>query len=64
MTVDTACSSTMTALNQAMQAVRSGQCEAAIVGGSMISLKPTTALGFQRLGMLSPQGKCMSFDSH
>ncbi|XP_077520061.1 fatty acid synthase-like [Amblyomma americanum] len=61
--VDTACSSTMTALNQAMQALRSGQCEAALVAGCNVNLKPTTALSYQRLGMLSPDGKCMSFDS-
>ncbi|KAH7948759.1 hypothetical protein HPB49_002004 [Dermacentor silvarum] len=62
-TVDTACSSTMTALNQAMLALRSGQCEAAIVGGSTLTLKPTTSLNFFRLGMLSPDGKCKAFDS-
>ncbi|XP_077489927.1 fatty acid synthase-like [Amblyomma americanum] len=62
-TVDTACSSTMTALNQAMLALRSGQCEAAIVGGSTLTLKPTTSLNFFRLGMLSPDGKCKAFDA-
>ncbi|XP_049523884.1 LOW QUALITY PROTEIN: fatty acid synthase-like [Dermacentor silvarum] len=61
--VDAACSSTMMALNQARLAIRSGQCDAAIVGGSMISLKPTTALGFYRIGMLSPDGTCRSFDA-
>ncbi|XP_049273436.1 fatty acid synthase-like [Rhipicephalus sanguineus] len=63
MIVDTACSSTMTALNQANIAIRAGQCDAAIVAGSMISLKPSTALGFYRLGMMSPDGTCMSFDA-
>ncbi|KAH6942266.1 hypothetical protein HPB50_002653 [Hyalomma asiaticum] len=62
-TVDTACSSTMTGLNQAMLALRAGQCEAAIVGGSMLTLKPAAALNFCRLGMLSPDGKCKVFDS-
>ncbi|XP_072140212.1 fatty acid synthase-like [Dermacentor andersoni] len=61
--VDAACSSTMMALNHATLALRSGQCDAAIVGGSMISLKPSTALGFCRLGMLSPDGTCRSFDA-
>ncbi|KAK8766022.1 hypothetical protein V5799_007203, partial [Amblyomma americanum] len=62
-TVDTACSSTITALNQAILALRCGQCEAAIVAGCMISLKPTTAVGFMKLGMLSPDGMCKAFDS-
>ncbi|KAL1442920.1 hypothetical protein MTO96_030555 [Rhipicephalus appendiculatus] len=48
-TVDTACSSTLSALNHAVLAMRSGQCESAIVGGCMVSLKPATALGFMRL---------------
>ncbi|KAK8766988.1 hypothetical protein V5799_006227 [Amblyomma americanum] len=61
-TVDTGCSSTMTALNEAVQALRSGQCDGAIVGGSMLSLKASTSLNFLRLGMLSPDGKCKSFD--
>lgn len=63
-TVDTACSSAMTALNQAMLALRSGQCEAALVGGSTLTLKPTTALNFYRLGMLSPDGMCKAFDAN
>ncbi|KAK8777051.1 hypothetical protein V5799_029605 [Amblyomma americanum] len=62
-TVDSACSSVMTALNQAMLALRSGQCESAIVGGSTVALKPNTSLNFFRLGMLSPDGKCKSFDA-
>ncbi|CAN8002218.1 unnamed protein product [Ixodes hexagonus] len=62
-TVDTACSSAMTALNQAMLALRSGQCEAALVGGSTLTLKPTTSLNFFRLGMLSSDGMCKAFDS-
>ncbi|KAL3196998.1 hypothetical protein MRX96_045031 [Rhipicephalus microplus] len=63
-TVDTACSSTLSALNHAVLAIRSGQCEAAIVGGCMVSLKPATSISFSRLGMLSPDGKCKSFDAH
>lgn len=62
-TIDTACSSTMSALNQAMLSLRSGQCDAAIVGGSTLTLKPTTSLNFFRLGMLSPDGMCKAFDS-
>ncbi|KAM7297624.1 fatty acid synthase-like [Ixodes scapularis] len=62
-TVDTGCSSAMTALNEAMLALRSGQCEAALVGGSTLTLNPTTALKLYRLGTLSPDGKCKAFDA-
>nr|XP_037286078.1 fatty acid synthase-like [Rhipicephalus microplus] len=63
MAVDTACSSTMTALHEAVLALRSGRCEAAIVGGSNITLEPTISQSFQRLGMLSQDGKCKVFDA-
>ncbi|KAH7949702.1 hypothetical protein HPB49_014133 [Dermacentor silvarum] len=62
-TVDTASSSTMTALNQAVLALRSGQCTAAIVGGANLILDPVTTLNEVRLGILSRDGKCKSFDS-
>lgn len=61
--IDTACSSSLLALDQALHAIRSGQCDAAIVGGSNLCLKPQTTLQFQKLGMLSPHGTCKSFDA-
>ncbi|XP_013390789.1 fatty acid synthase isoform X1 [Lingula anatina] len=62
-TLDTACSSSLLALDQAVIAIRTGQCDAAIVAGSNLCLKPTTALQFMKLGMLSPEGACKSFDA-
>ncbi|XP_077489222.1 fatty acid synthase-like [Amblyomma americanum] len=62
-TLDAACSSTITALSQAVLALRSGECEAAIVAGCTICLRPATSMAFMRLGMLSPDGKCKAFDS-
>ncbi|KAH9382862.1 hypothetical protein HPB48_023480 [Haemaphysalis longicornis] len=64
LTVDTACSSTMSALNQAMMSVRTGQCEAAIVGGCSLLLNPFTSLSYNSMGMLSKDGKCKAFDSN
>lgn len=61
--IDTACSSSMFALQQAVAAMRSGQCDAAIVGGVNLLLKPTCSLQFHRLNMLSPQGMCKAFDA-
>uniref|UniRef100_T1JE63 Fatty acid synthase n=1 Tax=Strigamia maritima TaxID=126957 RepID=T1JE63_STRMM len=63
MTVDTGCSASLAALHQALLAIRSGECEACLVGGANLCLNPVVSLKFQRLGLLSPDGKCKSFDS-
>ena len=60
--VDTACSSSLLALQLAVDAIRQGQCDAAIVGGAHLTLTPTAALQFLKLGMLSSKGSCRSFD--
>ncbi|KAH7942972.1 hypothetical protein HPB52_002917 [Rhipicephalus sanguineus] len=64
MTIDTACSSTLVALNEAVLALRSGRCEAAIVGAGNLNLDPCVALNFKQMGVLSEDGKCKSFDSN
>ncbi|XP_053392677.1 fatty acid synthase-like [Mercenaria mercenaria] len=61
--IDTACSSSLLALDQALHSIRSGQCDAAIVGGANLCLRPAVAVQFMRLGMLSPEGMCKSFDA-
>lgn len=53
----------MTALNHAVLAIRAGQCEAAIVGGSNLILNPATSRALCSLTMLSKQGKCKVFDA-
>ncbi|CAB3400922.1 unnamed protein product [Caenorhabditis bovis] len=60
--VDTACSSSLLALQLAIDAIRQGQCDAAIVAGAHLTLTPTAALQFLRLGMLTDKGSCRSFD--
>ncbi|XP_028643680.1 fatty acid synthase [Grammomys surdaster] len=60
--LDTACSSSLLALQNAYQAIRSGECPAALVGGINLLLKPNTSVQFMKLGMLSPDGTCRSFD--
>ncbi|KAE9527019.1 hypothetical protein AGLY_013667 [Aphis glycines] len=61
--VDTACSGSLFALSQALHAIRSGQCEAAVVGGVNLLLKPTNSLQFHKLSMLSSKGMCRAFDA-
>lgn len=61
--LDTACSSSLYAMHQAISAIRSGECDSAIVGGCNLLLKPTTSLQFHRLSMLSPDGMCKAFDA-
>ncbi|XP_016106540.1 fatty acid synthase-like [Sinocyclocheilus grahami] len=61
--IDTACSSSLLALENAFNAIRHGQCDAALVGGVNLLLKPNTSVQFMKLGMLSPEGACKSFDA-
>ena len=63
LTLDTACSSSMAAIHQAFRAIKSGLCEAAVVGGSHICIRPSTALQFDRMSMLSPDARCKVFDA-
>uniref|UniRef100_A0A1I7ZWW4 Fatty acid synthase n=1 Tax=Steinernema glaseri TaxID=37863 RepID=A0A1I7ZWW4_9BILA len=60
--VDTACSSSLCAMQLAIDAIRQGQCDAAVVAGAHLTLTPTVSLQFLRLGMLSGRGSCRSFD--
>ncbi|MEO1613041.1 MAG: polyketide synthase, partial [Pseudomonadota bacterium] len=62
-TVDTACSSSFYAMHQAVQALRSGEIDTAIVGGVNALLSPFAFVGFSRATMLSPEGLCKAFDS-
>ncbi|MEM7270932.1 MAG: type I polyketide synthase, partial [Pseudomonadota bacterium] len=61
-TVDTACSSSFYAMHQAVQALRTGEIDTAIVGGVNALLHPASFVGFSRATMLSPNGLCHAFD--
>ncbi|WP_431282984.1 type I polyketide synthase [Humitalea sp. 24SJ18S-53] len=60
-TIDTACSSALVALDLAVQAVRMGRVDAAVVGGVQMLLSPYAFLGFSSASMLSPTGRCHPF---
>ncbi len=63
MVVDSACSSAICALHQAKQALRSGECDWAVVGASHLLLSPYTAMVFDKANMLSKQGVARVFDA-
>ncbi|XP_014473451.1 PREDICTED: fatty acid synthase-like [Dinoponera quadriceps] len=61
--LDTACSSSHYAMAEAYRMIRSGECDAAIVGGANICLHPNISLQFFQLGVLSNDGYCQPFDA-
>ncbi|KZT06920.1 polyketide synthase [Laetiporus sulphureus 93-53] len=60
--VDTACSSSLTAMHLAMQAIRNGECDQAVVAGLNYVMTPLETSSFSQLGVLSPDGISKSFD--
>ncbi len=61
--VDTACSSSLVAAHLACQALRSGQCERAVVAGVNLILSPEGTIAISRGRMVAPDGRCKTFDA-
>lgn len=61
-TVDTACSSSLVALHLACNAIRNGDCEMAVAGGVQVFTNPGFYILLCSMGMLSPEGRCQTFD--
>ena len=62
LTVDTACSSSLVALHLAMQSLRRGECDLAVVGGVHLNLRPLNFAAFQRMGALASDLRSKAFD--
>jgi amino acid adenylation domain-containing protein/non-ribosomal peptide synthase protein (TIGR01720 family) len=62
-TVDTACSSSLVAVHQACQSLRQGESDLAIAGGVNLILSPDLTIAFSQAQMLSPHGRCKTFDA-
>ncbi|MCC5778739.1 hypothetical protein H7H48_06735 [Nitratireductor sp. B36] len=60
--VDTACSSALVAVHRAVEAIRQGECDQAIVGGVSLLLEPGRLVMLQDLGLLAENGDCAPFD--
>lgn len=60
--VDTACSSSLVAIHRAMESIRNGDCDTAIAGGVNVITSPALFSAFGKAGMLSPDGRCKTFD--
>ena len=60
--VNTACSSSLVAVHLACQSLRLGESSMAIAGGVNLILSPELGTSFSNAGMLSPDGRCKTFD--
>ncbi|SON62533.1 Phthiocerol/phenolphthiocerol synthesis polyketide synthase type I PpsB [Mycobacterium simulans] len=61
--VDTACSSSLTAIHLACQSLRLRESDLALAGGVSVTLRPETQIAISAWGLLSPQGRCATFDT-
>lgn len=61
--VDTACSSSLVAIHLAAQHLRLGECRVALAGGVNVILSPANNIVLSKAGMLSPSGRCRTFDA-
>ncbi len=61
--VDTACSSSLVAAHLGCRSILNGESELAFVAGVNVILRPEATISASRASMLSPDGRCKSFDS-
>jgi polyketide synthase PksN len=61
--IDTACSSSLVAVHRAIEAIRGGHCEVAIIGGVNALLSPDVYVSFAKSGMLCEDGRCKTFSN-
>ncbi|HEX6160711.1 MAG TPA: acyltransferase domain-containing protein, partial [Thermoanaerobaculia bacterium] len=63
LTVDTGQSSSLVAVHMACESLRSGESTLAIAGGVHLNLAVDPALTAANFGVLSPDGRCFTFDA-
>ena len=62
LSIDTACSSSLVALGTACDSLVSGASDIALTGGVCVLAGPGMHIMTSQSGMLSPDGKCFTFD--
>ncbi len=63
MSVDTACSSSLVAMHQAVVALQRGEADMTLAGGVNLVLLPEVTVGFVGMDVVSPDGRCKTFDA-
>ena len=61
--VDTACSSSLVAVHMACESIWNGDSKMALAGGVNALILPDFYVAFSQLGVLSPDGRCKTFDA-
>jgi acyl transferase domain-containing protein/acyl carrier protein len=61
--IDTACSSALVAVHLACESLWKGEATLGLAGGVNVLIWPGGYIGFSRLSMLSPDGRCKAFDA-
>jgi acyl transferase domain-containing protein len=63
MTIDAAQSSALVAVHLACESLRRDESTVAIAGGVNLNISPESAIRASRFGVLSPDGRCYTFDA-
>ncbi|KPA18737.1 polyketide synthase, partial [Candidatus Magnetomorum sp. HK-1] len=61
MAIDTVCSSSVTAIHEAIESIKHGECDLALAGGVNLSLHPNKYMTYGMGNLFSTDGRCRTF---